>query len=114
MLRFKERIDDVKIDLLDMFTALLAASVESGPSRPVENALRHMPSISKTKSYSSEIQEASHGIIRALIKQIQSKHLKVRISAFACLSELSRATQFGIDQHINDLYPLLEGTVTES
>lgn len=37
--RFKERIDDVKIDLLDTFRALLAASVESTPSS-VDSTLR--------------------------------------------------------------------------
>jgi hypothetical protein len=38
--RFKERIDDVKIDLLDAFRELLAASVEAGP-RSLEMTLRH-------------------------------------------------------------------------
>lgn len=38
--RFKERIDDVKIDLLDAFRELLVASVEVGP-RSLEMTLRH-------------------------------------------------------------------------
>ena len=53
-------------------------------------------------------------IAKALIKQIQSKNLKVRISSFACLQQLSRATQFGIDTHIHELYPLLEGSMAET
>lgn len=57
VLRFKERIDDVKIDLIDTYTALLACSVESGPTQQVENTLRHTPSITKAKSYNSEIQD---------------------------------------------------------
>lgn len=112
--RFKERIDDVKIDLLDAFRELLIASVEAGPSMTVEMQLRNQPSISKTKSYNSQILESSTPIVKALIKQVQSKHLKVRISSFACLSELSRTLQFGMDQHINDLFPLLESTLTET
>lgn len=44
---------------------------------------------------------------------MQSKSLKVRISSFACLAELSRATQFAIDKYIEDVFPLLEATVDE-
>lgn len=40
--------------------------------------------------------------------------MKVRISSFSCLAELSRTLQFGIDQHINDLLPLLEQTMSET
>ena len=65
--RFKERIDDVKCDLLDTFRDLLATSVESGPVT-VENELRHQSSISREKSYNSQIQDASAKIIKALIK----------------------------------------------
>ena len=65
--RFKERIDDVKCDLLDTFRDLLATSVESGPAT-VENELRHQSSISREKSYNSQIQDASGKIIKALIK----------------------------------------------
>jgi len=49
--RFKERIDDVKCDLLDKFRDL-ATSVESGPTT-LENELRHQKSLSREKSYSS-------------------------------------------------------------
>lgn len=111
--RFKERIDDVKIDLLDTFRALLAASVESTPTS-LDSQLRHQPSISKHKSYNSQIKESSSEIVRALIKQVQSKSLKVRISSFGCLAELSRATQFGIDEHIEELFPFLSQTVGET
>lgn len=38
--RFKERNDDVKVDLIDTYTELLAASVESGPTS-IDNTLRH-------------------------------------------------------------------------
>jgi cullin-associated NEDD8-dissociated protein 1 len=65
--RFKERIDDFKCDLLDIFRDLLALSVESGPAK-VENELRHQSSISREKSYNSQIQDASAKIIKALIK----------------------------------------------
>ena len=65
--RFKERIDDVKCDLLDTFRDLLATSVESGPAT-VENELRHQSSISREKSYNSQIQDVSAKIIKALIK----------------------------------------------
>lgn len=47
--RFKERIDDVKVDLLDAFCALLSNSVESGPAT-IETELRHMKSLTREKS----------------------------------------------------------------
>lgn len=38
--RFKERIDDVKVDLIDAFRSLLSTSVESGPAT-IDTELRH-------------------------------------------------------------------------
>ena len=111
--RFKERIDDVKCDLLDTFRDLLATSVESGPST-MENELRHQSSISREKSYNIQIHDASAKIIKALIKQIKSKSLKVRISTFQCIGELSRAIQFRLDTHIPELFPELYNTINET
>lgn len=68
----------------------------------------------KNKSYNSKIKESSSEIVKALLKQVQSKSLKVRISSFGCLAELSRATQFGMDEHIEELFPLLSQTVNET
>lgn len=111
--RFKERIDDVKCDLLEAFEELLKKSVDTMPVS-FEAELRSQTSMTRAKSYTGQINDFSTQIIQQLTKQLKSKNLKVRIATLRTLSALSLSIQFQLDSHFELILPELENTMEES
>ena len=111
--RFKERIEDVKCDLLEAFEELLKKSVDTKPLS-FDLELRSMTSMTRQKSYAGQINDLTDAIIGQLIKELKSKNLKVRIACLKTLSSLSLAVQFHLDTHFEAILPELEKTMEET
>jgi hypothetical protein len=94
--RFKERVDDVKCDLLQTFDSILTTTVEAAPTT-LETELKSQASLVRKKSAGGSIGGMSQQIVTALVKQIKNKNLKVRICALSTLSCLALSIQEKLD-----------------
>lgn len=72
--RFKERVDDVKCDLIDAFKALVS-TYSSGTAKEEEKK--------------RIVNGISAKIVTELVKQSKNKNLKVKIAVMGCLAALS-------------------------
>ena len=60
--RFKERVNDVKVQLLETFQSLLSATVEIAPTS-LDLELASAPSLMRTRSYGGQITEMTEAIV---------------------------------------------------
>src|SRR3569833_867276 len=78
--RFKERDDNVKINVLEAFQTLLKSTVVLEHHVSVELELTHQPSLVRQRSNIDSLHELIPSIIDSLLKHIKSKNLKVRVA----------------------------------
>ncbi len=112
--RFRERVDDVKIELMEAYDQLLLGNVESQGANSLDLELKNQASLKHQSSNASVLAGASGTIVSCLLKELKSKNLKVRIQIFTTLSNLALALQFDMDKHFADILPEIEKTVQES
>lgn len=96
--RFKERVDDVKCDLLDAFKTLVFCD-NSGTGAEMEKK--------------RVLTLLSSQILQSLVKQATSKNLKVKIGVMSGLSALANTLQENMDQHFDFLLPVIQATVED-
>jgi cullin-associated NEDD8-dissociated protein 1 len=111
--RFKERVDDVKCDLLQTFDAILTTTVETAaPS--FEQELTHQASLVRKKSAGGGLGDMAQTIVKALVKQMKNKNLKVRIAALSTLACLALSIQDKLDAHFDVVFPELKKAIEET
>jgi hypothetical protein len=96
--RFKERVDDVKCDLLDAFKTLVFSD-NSGTGAEMDKK--------------RVLTLLSGQILQKLVKQATSKNLKVKIGVMSGLSALANTLQENMDQHFESLLPVIQATVED-
>lgn len=72
--RFRERVDDVKCDLLDAFKTL--AQIDNSGTQMEADKIRQM-------------QQISSQVVQSLVKQSKNKNAKVKVAVQSCLAALS-------------------------
>eukprot|EP01080_Neovahlkampfia_damariscottae_P001067 gene1067-10586_t len=95
--RFKEREEGVKIDVFQVFSALLKQTVVWGPSNQVI----------KQKDQIKTLQQMTDVIMIRLKKQLKERSSKVRQGVFEVLKDLVIALQGGLEEHIKSLVPFI-------
>ena len=97
--RFRERVDDVKCDLIDAFKALVKTD-GSGTAKEEEKC--------------KQISAISQKIVAELIKQSKNKNLKVKIAVMSCLAALADTLKTQLDKHFSDILPVIFSTIQET
>lgn len=97
--RFRERVDDVKCDLLDAFKTL--AQIDNSGTQMEADKRR-------------QIQQISSLVVQSLVKQSKNKNAKVKIAVQSCLAALSNTLGGEMDQHFADVLPVIQATVEDS
>ena len=110
--RVKERIDDVKVEILQTFQGIVKASLEVS-TNTIEMDLMAQSSLMRQLSIGDDLKGKQAQIIKALRKPMQSKNMKVKVAAIDTLSEFTQLVQFNIDKNFEELWPELEKTIDD-
>lgn len=118
--RFKERDDNVKCNVLEVFQQLLKstqsqssngtssfASIESDLTTP---SLNRASSVQNTYDLLAQLVPL---VVDTLVKQLKSKNLKVRVSVMQTLSQLASTASSSMDQQFAKFLPELEKALND-
>jgi hypothetical protein len=112
--RFKERDENVKINILETFRSFLKSSIHSEANKDIALELSSMPSLIKAKSVIDEIYGLVPSIIGGLTKQLRStKNLKVKIAVMQTFTSLSHVMHMQTAPHFGQFLPDIEKIVNE-
>lgn len=102
--RFKEREENVKVDIFNAYIALLRQTRSSGPRGDESNA----GPIQMLRS------QVPH-LVKSLTTQLrkEKKSIKTRQGAFHLLTELSLVVPGALNEHIADLIPAVQTSLSE-
>ena len=94
--RIKERIDDVKVEILNTFQGIIKASMEVKESN-IDLDLHAQTSIARELSMGADLKAKQAVIIRVLSKPMKSKNMKVKVATIDALSTYALLVQFNFD-----------------
>lgn len=123
--RFIERDDNVKCDILQTFQNLVKASVVVGqdgsgpdssglPSMAKANSLAPALSIEKKRSFTADAEGQYDAIVAKLIKQYNTKNIKVKIAVIKTLSVVTLIMQNELEKHLGQIVPIIYQTLSDS
>jgi len=104
--RFKEREESVKIDIFNVFIALLQQTIIT--TTDASGAL-----IVKQKPEIKYLQETKDIIMQRIKKQLKEKSIKVKTHIFKVLREFVIALQGGLEKYANFLIPAIKNALTD-
>jgi len=102
--RFKEREENVKLDVFNAFVELLRQTAIVGLEK--ENAAGE-------SSLASQLEAHIPSIVRALVKELKGKSLKTRPGVFQLLVELVTVLPGSLSKHVKDFLPGLESSLSD-
>ena len=111
--RFKERDANVKCDVLITFQTLLKSTVVSESVQTIELELSHQPSLLRQRSSTDELADLVPVIIDSLLKQLNSKNNKVRVTVMNTLASLAHALHSKLEPYFSKILPELEKNMKE-
>ena len=111
--RVKERVDDVKIEIMNTLGAIIKALFETTRAQSIERDLMHHTSIVRMASVGEQLKSKQAKITKVLVKQMKSKNKKVKVAAIDTLSIFTNLTQFLMDKQFNDFWPELSKTIDD-
>ena len=94
--RVKERIDDVKVEVLTTFEGIIKASMDV-KENSIEMDLHNQTSVQRQLSMGEDLKAKQAIIIKVLSKPMKSKNMKVKVAAIDTLSTYALLTQFKFD-----------------
>eukprot|EP00981_Chlorochromonas_danica_P000307 scaffold77_cov243-Ochromonas_danica.AAC.9 len=116
--RFKEREENVKIDIIKAYTHLLQVNASAYNRREVEKevdmgSLQLGYPLGRQPSLLNEVVNRSDKIITMSFSLLQDKSVKVKTEALIMLKTLVVATQGGLDQHLPKLFGIIENLLKD-
>jgi cullin-associated NEDD8-dissociated protein 1 len=113
--RFKERDDNVKINIFDTFQTLLKSSILNENQQSIDLQFQMAPSLERKRSASDEIADLVPFIVEQLVKQLrESKNQKVRTSAMHTLAACSHVQGKLLGTRFDQLLPEFQKIVSDS
>ena len=112
--RFKERDDNVKINVLEAFQTLLQSTVVAEQHVSVELELTHQPSLVRQRSNIDSLHELIPSIIDSLLKQLKSKNLKVRVAVMNTFAVLAHALHARLESQFGKMIGAFEKNMQET
>ena len=98
--RYKEREENVKVDVFNAYIALLKQTrTVIGTTVGVDQSMEF------SNSVAAIVSEQVPSIVKSLHKQLREKSIKTRQSSFALLSELVCVLPGALTEHISNLIP---------
>mmetsp|Transcript_14247 Transcript_14247/g.24236 ORF Transcript_14247/g.24236 Transcript_14247/m.24236 type:complete len:168 (-) Transcript_14247:2106-2609(-) len=113
-MRFKERDDNVKLDILDSFQNLFKAAIVQNTSSGPEVDLSGVKLTKASSSFMAQTDQEFPKIVSNLIKQLKSKNIKVKVAVMKTFSVLAYMNQARLEHHLADLIPHIEQCVKEN
>lgn len=90
--RFKERDENVKINILETFRTLLKSSILSEVHQSIDTQLQMAPSLQRSRSSIDELSDLVPFIVKELVSQLkQSKSQRVKTGVMHTLASCSHA-----------------------
>ena len=94
--RIKERNTEVKVELLKVLTAMIAASMEVN-EQSIELDLMNATSLQRQLSMGETLKQRQELVVSALMKPLKSKKEKVKVAAIEALSSYALLSQWQFD-----------------
>ena len=94
--RIKERNTEVKVELLKVLTAMIAASMEVNEAS-IELDLMNATSLQRQLSMGETLKQRQDLVVNALMKPLKSKKEKVKVAAIDALSSFALLSQWQFD-----------------
>ena len=94
--RIKERNTEVKVELLKVLTAMIAASMEVNEAS-IELDLMNATSLQRQLSMGETLKQRQDMVVNALMKPLKSKKEKVKVAAIEALSSFALLSQWQFD-----------------
>lgn len=94
--RVKERIDDVKVDILYTLQGIIKASMEVKENN-IDMDLKAQTSVARQLSIGEDLKVKQAAIIKMLSKPMKSKNMKVKVAAIETISTYTLLVQFKLD-----------------
>ena len=104
--RIKERIDDVKVEILNTFQGIIKASMEVKESN-MEMDLKAQTSVQRQLSMGEGLKAKQALIVKVLSKPMKSKNMKVKVAAIDTISQYALLVGFNFDANFNEVWPEL-------
>ena len=98
--RIKERIDDVKVEILTTLQGLIGASMEL-QDNTIESDLLHKSSLVRQMSIGEDLKDKRGQLVKMLLKPVKSKNMKVKVAAIETLSTYVTLVGFQIDEQFD-------------
>lgn len=94
--RIKERNTEVKVELLKVLTAMIAASMEVNEAS-IELDLMNATSLQRQLSMGETLKQRQDMVVSSLMKPLKSKKEKVKVAAIEALSSFALLSQWQFD-----------------
>ncbi len=95
--RVKERIDDVKVEILTTLQGVINTSMEVSDNS-LDLDLHNKTSLMRQMSMGESLKEKKSQIVKVLLKPVKSKNMKVKVAAIETLSSYALLVGFKIDE----------------
>lgn len=110
--RVKERIDDVKIEVLNALQSCICATLELRENS-MEMDLKAQTSVVRQMSMGEDLKAKQPIVIKALLNPMKSKNMKVKVAAIETLSSYALLSQFNFDLSFGQVWPHLKTTIDD-
>lgn len=110
--RVKERVDDVKIAIMQALQAMIQASMET-QDVTIDMDLKAQSSVVRQLSMGEGLKDKRQQLTKILLKEIKSKNLKVKVTAIDTLGVLALLVGNELDAQFNDFWPELCKTIDD-
>ena len=123
--RFIERDDNVKCDILQTFQNLIKMSVvlnqdsmdqqkSSGPLLSKANSQGPALTMQKQKSFMADIEGHYDVIVKTLLKQYQTKNIKVKIAVIKTFSVVALMMQNELEKYLSQIVPIIFQSLSDN
>lgn len=106
VMRFKERDENVKCNILEAFRTLLKSAILSEQHQGIDYQLQMQPSLVRARSSIDELSDIVPEIIKELVKQFRaSKSNRVKAAVMNTLAQLAHVMNARIGPYFNTMLP---------
>jgi len=110
--RIKERIDDVKIEVLNTMQSIIKSTMELNEN-DIEKDLKAQTSVMRQLSVGEDLKAKQPIVVKSLLKPMSSKNIKVKVAAIETLSAYALLSQFNFDLCFDQVWPELKTTIDD-